>query len=60
VGLTGEVRPVSQARARVKEAVRLGFGRFVVPEACLEQAREAGAERVEGVSSVAEAWEYLR
>ena len=60
VGLTGEVRPVSQARARVKEAVRLGFGRFVVPEACLDQAHEAGAEVVEGVASVSEAWQSLR
>ncbi len=60
VGLTGEVRPVAQARARVREAVRLGFRRFLLPEACAEQAREAGAKEVAGVVSVAEAWEHLR
>ena len=31
VGLTGEVRAVSQAAARVREAARLGFKRIVLP-----------------------------
>jgi DNA repair protein RadA/Sms len=31
VGLTGEVRSVSQIDRRVAEASRLGFDRFVVP-----------------------------
>ncbi len=60
IGLTGEVRPVSQARARIKEAVRLGFRRLLVPRAALDTARELGAESAEGVESVAEAWEALR
>src|SRR5204863_987442 len=37
VSLSGAVRPVSQAAARLKEAAKLGFARAVVPEA-------AGAE----------------
>ncbi len=31
LGLKGEVRPVSRARMRLKEAARLGFGRALVP-----------------------------
>jgi len=37
VSLSGAVRPVAQAAARLKEAQKLGFARAVVPEA-------AGAE----------------
>ena len=33
LGLSGSVRPVSQANARLKEAVKLGFGQAVVPQA---------------------------
>lgn len=32
VGLSGEVRAVPQAQDRVKEAVKLGFGRVIMPE----------------------------
>lgn len=31
LGLSGEVRPVSQAHVRVREAVAMGFGRCVLP-----------------------------
>jgi DNA repair protein RadA/Sms len=31
IGLTGEVRPVGQAEARLKEAAKLGFGAAIVP-----------------------------
>jgi DNA repair protein RadA/Sms len=31
IGLKGEIRPVNRARARLKEAARLGFGRALVP-----------------------------
>jgi len=33
VGLTGEVRPVTQTQARLKEGTRLGFKRVVLPRA---------------------------
>ena len=33
VSLSGAVRPVAQAAARLKEAQKLGFARAVVPEA---------------------------
>ena len=31
IGLSGEVRPVSQAEARLKEAAKLGFERALLP-----------------------------
>jgi DNA repair protein RadA/Sms len=33
ISLSGAVRPVAQAAARLKEAKKLGFGRAVIPEA---------------------------
>jgi DNA repair protein RadA/Sms len=59
VGLTGEVRAVSQARARAREAVRLGFRRLVVPRASLEQIDKSADAEVTAVESVDEAWEIL-
>ncbi len=43
VSLTGAVRAVPQGAARLKEALKLGFSRAVVPES-------GKAERVEGIS----------
>lgn len=59
VGLTGEVRPVSQLRARLREAARLGFERAVVGAEDASRLADAGLEVVV-VSSVAEAWDALR
>jgi DNA repair protein RadA/Sms len=60
VALTGEVRPVSQPRARLQEAARLGFRRAVVPASALDHARAAGILEPVGIESVEEAWEILR
>ena len=43
VSLSGAVRPVAQAPARLKEAAKLGFARAVVPESA-----RADADRTEG------------
>jgi DNA repair protein RadA/Sms len=59
VGLTGEVRPVSQARARAKEAMRLGFRRLVVPTASVEQVERRRDTQVVAVDSVSDAWEAI-
>jgi DNA repair protein RadA/Sms len=56
VGLTGEVRSVSQVRARLQEAARLGFTRAVVPINAVAQAGAAGIKQVTGVEAVEEAW----
>lgn len=52
VSLTGAVRPVSQAAARLKEAAKLGFARAVAPLSGAEGAGD-GMIRSEGLSSLA-------
>lgn len=42
VSLSGAVRPVSQAPARLKEAAKLGFTRAVVPEAAKSETGDPG------------------
>ena len=37
VGLSGEIRNVSRAQARITEAARLGFNECIVPKSCLKQ-----------------------
>jgi DNA repair protein RadA/Sms len=59
VGLTGEVRPVAQLRARLREASRLGFTRAVVGAEDGAKLADAGLE-IETVRTVSEAWEKLR
>ncbi|MFG1397696.1 MULTISPECIES: DNA repair protein RadA [Roseixanthobacter] len=51
VSLTGAVRPVSQAAARLKEAAKLGFARAVMPSGAAEGMD--GAISIEGVASLA-------
>ena len=59
VGLGGEVRGVSQSEVRVKEAVRLGFKRVLLPAPNQEKVRGIkGIERI-GVKTVGEAIEKL-
>ena len=57
VGLSGEVRTVSQVAQRVSEAVRLGFKTIIVPAPSLEDAKKAAGKEAEiiGVSNVREA-----
>ena len=55
VGLTGEVRAVSQPKARVAEAVKLGFRTAIVPKGNLKALKEIGDLRVIGVSALKEA-----
>jgi len=54
VGLSGEVRAVSQPEIRVKEALKLGFTRCILPAGNLKQVKVKGIELV-GVKSVNEA-----
>ncbi len=55
VGLSGEVRGVSMAQARVQEAKKLGFGCCIVPQVCLEAVKGIPGVKVFGVRSVADA-----
>jgi DNA repair protein RadA/Sms len=59
VGLAGEVRGVSQAALRVREAAQMGFTRCVIPEGnCSLEDAPPGMELV-GVRTVGEALEQL-
>ncbi len=58
VGLGGEVRPVSQLDARIREAARLGYTRILVPESKGQGKRHTGIEIVP-VKSVGSAIEQL-
>lgn len=41
IGLSGELRSVPRAQARVSEAARMGFKRCILPAACLKQLTSA-------------------
>lgn len=60
VGLSGEVRSVSQIENRVREAVKMGFTRCIVPAYGLQALKEVEAVQLYGVSTVGEAIELLR
>lgn len=55
VGLTGEVRAVSRAEQRVKEAEKLGFKRIIMPEKSLKGWKPPSGIEIIGVSTVSEA-----
>ena len=44
MGLSGEVRAVSQAELRVKEAARLGFKTAILPEKNAQQLKNSVAD----------------
>ena len=55
VGLSGEVRAVSQARQRVMEAKKLGFHRVIMPKVSAESMEPITGIKVIGVSNVMDA-----
>ncbi|HUI44681.1 MAG TPA: DNA repair protein RadA [Nitrospirota bacterium] len=62
VGLAGEVRAISQAEARLKDAAKLGFTRCVLPQLNvdkLEKSAAPGKMDLMGVRTVDEAMERL-
>ena len=62
VGLAGEVRAISQAEARLKDAAKLGFTRCILPAVNVEKIeRSAALKKMElmGVRTVDEAMERL-
>lgn len=54
IGLSGEVRSVSQIEQRVKEAEKLGFKKIVIPKANLKEISKSKID-ILGVSSIKEA-----
>ena len=55
VGLSGEVRAVSQAAQRVAEAEKLGFDTCILPAVCEENCRKNSRIRLVGVNTVQDA-----
>ena len=59
VGLSGEVRGVSQAAQRVSEAKKMGFTTCVLPKANLGKMKSVPGIRLIGVENVREAIELI-
>jgi len=61
VGLAGEVRGISQATLRVREAAQMGFRRCIMPEANIDPSDRAALGECElvGVRTVGEALDHL-
>src|SRR5207249_4372262 len=59
VGLAGEIRGISQAEARVKEAGKLGFERCILPASNISQLTHVKHPQLTGVNSPAECWKLL-
>ena len=59
VGLTGEIRGVSQAELRIKEAEKLGFSRCILARSNLEGCRHPRGLDLVGVDSVISLLEVL-
>lgn len=55
VGLSGEVRAISMAQQRVREARKLGFTTCVLPQLCLEKMEKTEGIRLIGVANIREA-----
>ena len=58
VGLTGEVRGITQPEIRIKEAAKFGFRRCILPAGNVKQVKVKGMELI-GVRSVEEALERI-
>ena len=61
VGLSGEIRTVSRAEARVAEAARLGFSECILPKSSLKQiTKTPSGIKLIGVRNIKEALEIIR
>lgn len=59
VGLSGEVRAVSMAEQRVKEAAKLGFTTCLLPEVSLAGLKDIKGMKLIGIKSVADAIDLI-
>jgi len=59
IGLSGEIRAVSQAELRLKEAQKIAFRRAIIPKANAERLRGELSMEIIGVKEINEAMEYL-
>jgi DNA repair protein RadA/Sms len=54
VGLSGEVRAVSQPQLRINEAIKLGFKNCIIPEVCLKNIKKTDKINIVSVRNVGE------
>ena len=59
IGLTGEVRAISQIETRIAEARKMGFNRCVLPQSNLKRTIGKKGMELVGVNNVSEAMEAL-
>ena len=59
VGLSGEVRSVSMAEQRVREAKKLGFDTVILPAVCCKQAARVDGIKLIGVRNVKDAMQAI-
>jgi DNA repair protein RadA/Sms len=59
VGLTGEVRAVSQVGIRVAETKKMGFNRCIIPRSCLKRMTPAKDMALVGVNTITDMMEVL-
>lgn len=61
IGLSGELRSVPRAQARVNEAERMGFTRCILPTACLKQINSTpGGIKLIGVKRLSDAVAFIK
>ena len=61
VGLGGELRSVSHAESRIKEAEKLGFSEIILPKQCIDKLSKNDYRiKLSGVSNVSEAFSVIR
>ncbi len=65
LGLTGEVRPVARGEDRIREAMKLGYKRLILPAANIPKAQEERDKRaisieLTAVRHVTDLWDLLR
>ncbi len=59
LGLSGEIRAVSNADLRIKEAAKLGFTKVILPKRCIEGKKAPAGVTLYGVSTIADALKIL-
>jgi DNA repair protein RadA/Sms len=60
VGLSGEVRAVSQGEARLKEASKIGFKKAIIPKGNMERIKTDLGLSIIGVTNVEETLEHIK
>ncbi len=59
LGLSGEIRAVTNAEIRIKEAAKLGFSKIILPKKCIEGKKSPEGITLYGVSTIADALKIL-